>query len=429
MSENPLKIFKNQFIKNVFILSSGTASAQAFYLLMSPVLTRLYTPSDFGIFALFTSITSIISVVSCGRYELAILIPKDDKEAVNLGALSMLINIFISLIILSIIMFSYDFIRKLSDYDLSYWIYFIPLAVFLMGLFQTLNYTNNRFKKYKDISKANFYRAISANMIQLFLGFLKLGGIGLIFGQTASFFFSNFKLFKNIYSTGLLSEIKIRKIFTLAKDYKNRVIYGIPGAFADNISSNLQMFILPIVFGYSIAGQFMLAMRITYSPMSLIGSAISQVFFREIIEYIHEQRICLPLFLLIAKRLLAFSGMAMILFVILGLFFFEFIFGVQWKTAGIITAFLAISLIFRMVASPLSIILTLEKYTRKLFVWQVSYLLTSSTVLFLAYILKLSLLTFLVIYTLEECALYIFYYHLIYNTIKDIDRNIVKCAV
>ena len=84
---------KEEFSKNVLTLVSGTAIAQIIPIAISPVLTRIYTPEEFGIYAIFTSIVIIFSVISNGRYELAIVLPEKDEDAINIFALGLIINV------------------------------------------------------------------------------------------------------------------------------------------------------------------------------------------------------------------------------------------------------------------------------------------------------------------------------------------------
>ena len=69
---------KSEFNRNILTLMTGTTIAQAIPIAISPILTRIYTPEDFGIFAIFLAITLIIGSIANGRYELAIMIPKKD---------------------------------------------------------------------------------------------------------------------------------------------------------------------------------------------------------------------------------------------------------------------------------------------------------------------------------------------------------------
>ena len=76
---------------------SGTVIAQVIGLLITPILTRLYAADAFGEMALFMSISSIIGVVACLKYELAIVIPKEDDEAVAVLSVSFLSVLAVSL--------------------------------------------------------------------------------------------------------------------------------------------------------------------------------------------------------------------------------------------------------------------------------------------------------------------------------------------
>lgn len=78
---------RNYFARGVSILVSGTAAAQALTVLAAPLLTRLYSPDDFGLLAVYASLLSLIMVVSSLRYKLAIRLPEDDGEAANVAAI------------------------------------------------------------------------------------------------------------------------------------------------------------------------------------------------------------------------------------------------------------------------------------------------------------------------------------------------------
>ncbi|MFH4122330.1 translocase, partial [Acinetobacter baumannii] len=60
------------FLKAVSVLVGGTAFAQGLAIIALPFITRLYSPSDFSIFAVYASILGILTVASCLRFEIAI---------------------------------------------------------------------------------------------------------------------------------------------------------------------------------------------------------------------------------------------------------------------------------------------------------------------------------------------------------------------
>ena len=67
------------FLKSISVLVGGTIFAQAITVLSLPILTRLYNPLDFSIFAIYTSLLAVLSAISCLRFEVAIPISRDEE--------------------------------------------------------------------------------------------------------------------------------------------------------------------------------------------------------------------------------------------------------------------------------------------------------------------------------------------------------------
>jgi len=74
---------KSEFSRNVLTPMTGTTITQAIPIAISPILTRIYTPEDFGVLALFVAITAIFGGIANGRYELATMLPKKDKYGIG----------------------------------------------------------------------------------------------------------------------------------------------------------------------------------------------------------------------------------------------------------------------------------------------------------------------------------------------------------
>ena len=96
----------SSFASNVVTIVTGTAIAQIIVILATPVITRLYGPEAFGLFALFSSIISILVTVGCLRYELAIMLPKSDEDAANVFGLCIFLLMVITVVSFPIIMVS-----------------------------------------------------------------------------------------------------------------------------------------------------------------------------------------------------------------------------------------------------------------------------------------------------------------------------------
>ncbi|MBF4218060.1 lipopolysaccharide biosynthesis protein, partial [Vibrio anguillarum] len=122
------------FSKNVLTLMTGTGIAQAIPIAIIPILTRMFSPEDFGLLALYAACVSILGVVATGRYEIAIMLPKDDEDARLLLQLSMLVALFFSLLIsIPISIWNAQIARFLGNEDIAVWLYLVPVSVLFTG--------------------------------------------------------------------------------------------------------------------------------------------------------------------------------------------------------------------------------------------------------------------------------------------------------
>ena len=141
---------KSEFSRNVLTLMTGTTIAQAIPIAISPILTRIYTPGDFGVFALFLAIIGVFSVVASGRYELALMLPRKEEDAINIFSLGTIIIFLLTIFLFLFIFLFHQYLVDMSqNEEIGYWLYFMPLAFFLIGIFNLLSYYNNRQKNYK----------------------------------------------------------------------------------------------------------------------------------------------------------------------------------------------------------------------------------------------------------------------------------------
>src|SRR5262252_1035322 len=87
------------FGQNVGKLAIGTSLGQGISLIFSPLLTRIYTAEQFGQLAAFAAVLTVLAAVISVRNEIAILLPADDKTAVHVTPLALLIVVGMSLLI------------------------------------------------------------------------------------------------------------------------------------------------------------------------------------------------------------------------------------------------------------------------------------------------------------------------------------------
>ena len=172
----------NPFVRGVTVLVGGTAGAQLLTVLAAPLLTRLYSPEDFGMLAVYASLLALISIISSLRYELAIPLPEDDAEAANIAVLS-LILVGLSTLLAGFMMLlaSQPLANVLGLPGLARYLWLLPIGVLFGGTYTIFNYWSVRTKRFTTIASTKLRQAVA--MIALQLTAFKLGDIALLYGH------------------------------------------------------------------------------------------------------------------------------------------------------------------------------------------------------------------------------------------------------
>ncbi|MEZ5198712.1 MAG: oligosaccharide flippase family protein [Bacteroidales bacterium] len=118
----------------------------------TPFLTRIYTPEDFGYFSLYAAIVAVISSVASWKYELAIMLPKEDKDAQAVLFLSIIATIITSFITLILIVIFKGFIISHITSEVETFIWIVPAGVLFSGLYQVFISFSSRHKYFRSIS-------------------------------------------------------------------------------------------------------------------------------------------------------------------------------------------------------------------------------------------------------------------------------------
>ena len=330
-------IWGNEFFRNVATLISGTTMAQAFSVVIYLVLSRIYTEEDFGVFGLYMNILNITIIFSTAKYELAILLPKSDRESVNLLGLSALISAGVSLVLLVVVILFNDLLcRWLGSSEISPWLYLVPLSTLLVGLFQSLRNYSNREKRYRLIAGANIGQSLSNSLLKLGLGLVIAGAAGLIFGvvfgQLAGFMvFLVVHLRTNRHKSTWLNFPEMKR---LAKQYSLFPRYNMWQGLINNFSGALPVFMFSAYFSTAVAGLYTFGYMILYRPVSLVANAFYQVMFQRFVEKQHLERPILQEVRLFIRRTVQ---VLLIPFLLTGIFapaIFGFLFGENWTEAG-----------------------------------------------------------------------------------------------
>lgn len=380
---------KSSFARDVVTLAAGTGIAQAIPILVSPILTRLYSPSDFGTFALYTAFTAIVAVIVTGRYELAIALPKKDQDAVNILALSIFLSITIGLLLLALVA---PAVRLLGDRWLPHLdaalLWAIPCSAIIIGIYQSLNYWSNRKGQYRRMSLSRVLQGMCVVLGQLLAGYLVGGHFGLISGQIVGQLVSLVVLLLMIWreDRNLLRDVTPGAIKRAAVGNASFPTYLILGQLANVASAQMPLFLLSSFYGSAVTGFYALSQRTLAVPMTLVGGAIGDVFRRRAAISYNESGNCRAIFIQTAKRLAGFG-----LLPVLPLFFwggdtFQLVFGPSWRMAGEICSILSVMVFFQTISSPLSQTVLFAGMQAGDLIWQIARFVLSIAALYAGYL-------------------------------------------
>lgn len=348
---------KDNFLKSVLIVGTGTAGAQLLKVIASPVLSRLYTPEDFGAMAVFGSLIGLLAMVSSLKYEWAIPIATEN-DAYDVLTLSYGILIVFCLLITGLVMIGGRSVLGLfqSEMLLNYK-YLIPLGVLALGLYTITIQWAYRGRHFKVIARTRFSQSILAVITQMGLGLGFTGPIGLLVGRIlgeGSGVSVGFRLIiKDRINKGLLPNISSYKRLLIR--YKDFALFSAPSQFLNYAGLQLPVFFLSALFGAAVTGAYGMATAVISLPLNIVGNSIGDVFFSEASRSIKENPYeILTLSNRLLKRLILIGLPPIIITILIGPQLFSLILGSKWQYAGEISRLLVPVVYSRFIFTPIS---------------------------------------------------------------------------
>lgn len=391
----------NRFAKNLVKLSSSTIVSQALLLLTSPILTRLYSPSDFGVFAFFIGIIGVLSTVANLRYEQAIIVPESRHSANQLVYLSLIINSIFSLIILIILtLFSKPIFTlfKIEEYEKYSWL--IPISVFFIGCYQAFNYWLVRNKKFNTIAKIKVQQSVAMISIQLIL--FKIGAIALILGhstgQLLGVFKNGMRFLKN-------SNLDAKHLKDMASKYRNFPKFSIWSALLNSTGSQLPVLMFTAYYSPAIAGLYMLTQRVIKGPLSIVSQAITQIF----ISDLRQSSTVKHKLLKINNLLITLSIIPLTLIVVAGDKVFPLIFGPQWADVSSVASVLTPWIFAVFICSPVATLVEFNNKQSSFLIFQLVLFISRVASIYLGYILFDNYLDSLMLFSYSSTIIWLFF--------------------
>jgi len=349
---------RSSFVSDALKLVGGTASSQGLTMLITPILSRLYAPDAFGTMAVFVSITSIIGAIACLRYQFAIVVSEHDEDAANLLAVSLFFVLVVAGLTAGLVLLGGELIaRWLRAPDVAPYLGLVPVAVLADGGYLALSYWSSRRKQFGRVSIARILQSAAKNGVQLGVGVarrVQVGGLlgGRVFGSvlaTAVLGGQTWRDDRELLSTSIrwarmLAGMKRYKIFPLVDTWS---------VLLNAVSVQLPTLLLSIFFSGAVVGYYSMGVRAIQLPVTLVGTAIGQVFFQRAARANIKGDLA-SIVGNVFQRLVAYGLFPFLALAIVGRDVFVVVFGKGWSEAGVYAQILSLWIFFVFTSSPMS---------------------------------------------------------------------------
>ena len=353
----------SQLLKSVRVLAIGPFFAQVLLLAASPVLTRLYSPAEFAAISVFLLGGAAIASIACLKLDNAIV-----RVASSLVAARIAMVATLSAFGFSVVFFAAGIVVLTLLERVEYMVLLTLLApyVFIGGLYDILNGLALRRRLATIVTKGRIALVVSSLLVQIIVGVMKGGAPGFILGLVSGYLCSVIYLTiaLRINPWRWLRRVSIDGQSILAKN-RHDWLYGGPSSLFYTLQNNLPAVVLAIVADATIGGYYVLIQRVVFNPVVIITGILSQ----SILPWLSRTRDQGSAVLL--TKFASLAGIAMLGVVIAVYPFvkplFAFVFGEQWREAGIYAGLLFLLLPYRVLYDVLSILLISENRQGTLF--------------------------------------------------------------
>lgn len=416
------KLKNNIFFQNIAVVAGGNVTAKLIGIIATPIITRLYTPEDYGIFSVFLSVVGVVGSLATLRYAVTIPIAKEEKLADNILKLCFLLTLSLSIVwFIGIALFGKFFTVQFSAEQLQPYLWLMPVVFLGKGIYEALNNWAIRTRKFRLITRTKVSQGVSSAGVKIGFGALGVTPLGLFLGHIAQEAAGITSLFSKLVQlkpdflktfswTGIKYAAKRYKKFPLVQSWSNLLLA---------LGAQLPVLLIGAFYGVEVVGVFGLAQNMINMPMTIIGQSVGQVYYAEISKYgkSNPEKVY-KLSVSIIKKLFLIGLIPVGLLMAFGPWFFKLVFGPEWLDAGVYARFLSILILTRFISSPIGNIFNVyEKQSLQLTLNIIRVALVF-TVFYVSNLLKLSALNSTGIYSILMAVYYAFTAIIILRVVK-----------
>ena len=406
---------KNAFVNSILALAGGTALAQGLTLLVLPLLTRLYTPADFGVLAVYTSILGIITTVASLKFELAIPLAKDRQTAAHLLTLSLGVTLVMACVTALLTWAMGDrLIVWTKTPQLAPFLWLLPLGMLNIGMYQAFNYWAIYKQSFGIIARTKLEQGLAQSATQVGLGFFGVAPLGLLIGQLFGQGAGTFSLARSAWREDkrFFEAVQPDGVKQVTRRYRRFPLISSGSALLNSAGLQLPALLLAALYDPQIVGWFALSERVIRLPLSFVGQSVAQVYLGEASRLaLSDPHKLKMLFRKMTRNLFLVGLIPLGSIALLAPWLFQLVFGEEWQTAGRFVQILSLMFLMRFVVAPLSQTLNILERQDVQLIWDVCRLALVGLAFYLANVLQQEALQAITFYavamTLAYIALYV----------------------
>jgi lipopolysaccharide exporter len=261
------------------LLIGGTAIGQALVVVVTPILTRLYSPADFGLLGLFSAFVTGAAVVVSLRYEIAI--PSASREeAAQLLFVALLVALPLSLLASAILLVMHR--ANLLSYGLlPVWMSVAAFpAVYCASAGASLRYWLIRARRFRDMGLILITQGAGRAFVPVVIGIESFLGGGLVAGEVAGRILGVARPLAEAAPDlpAVRPFVASPEFRALLRRYWKLPVISMPSSLVDVLSMSLPVVLITHLYGATQAGLFILVQRIVSLPTSLVGFSAADIF-------------------------------------------------------------------------------------------------------------------------------------------------------
>lgn len=318
-------------------MATSNVIAQSVAIVSLPILSRLFTPADFGLLAIFLAILRVTTALCTIRYDWSVPNAQSKLEAAHLLQL-FTVFLFVTSIVGGISVFLLEgwIIQYMGEQVPAWTVRILPVAIFGTSMTVALQAWYVHSGDLTQTGRARIAQSFSTNGLNVISGFAGFSGSALVLSYVVGLWV-NFLWMAYTAKSFFINtrETTYAALSTVARKFGTEAFFSTLGALLSACSFSTVPLLIAAFYGAGAAGKYSLILTAFIAPLGIISAALGNSFWSEASARVKTDKQDMERFYFkTMKRLLFFCTMLMPIYVGVS-FFAEFIFGPEkWEGLG-----------------------------------------------------------------------------------------------